>query len=114
MLNTQIYIQQMEDKFEAFKRQGLVEESKINDTNLEEYVELANFIDLLVAAGVDKTKIKELLRFREEQNQPAQILMLKKFRANVLEEVHIQQELVDKLDYIIADIKKTGKQMRRA
>ncbi len=114
MLNTQGYIQQMEEKFELFQQQGLVEETKITADNLEHYIDLANFIDLLIAAGVEKNKIKELLLFREEQNTPAQILMLKKFRANILEEVHIQQELIDKLDYLILNIKKNSKQMRRA
>ena len=62
---------------------------------------------------LEKEKIKALLRFKEEENKPAQILMLKKFRANVLEEVHMQQELIDKLDYIIAGLKKSRKQARR-
>jgi len=114
MPNTQGYIQQIEDKFQLFRQQGLVKETNITAENLGHYIDLANFIDLLIAAGVEKNKIKELLLFREEQNTPAQILMLKKFRANVLEEVHIQQELIDKLDYLILDIKKHNKQMRRA
>jgi len=110
---TETYIQQMEAKFATFQEQGLLEETNINAANLDTYIELANFIDLLIAAGVEKEKIKALLRFKEEENKPAQILMLKKFRANVLEEVHMQQELIDKLDYIIAGLKKIRKQARR-
>ena len=113
MSGTETYIQQMANKFNNFYKQGILGETSINADNLNECVELANLIDLLIAAGVEKNKIKDLLHFRDEQNQPAQILMLKKFRANVLEELHVQQALVDKIDYIIADIKKHGKQVRR-
>lgn len=64
-------------------------------------------ICLLYELGFDTVKIKEILTLfiSLKNNKEEQIKLLKKFRSVLLNEIHVKQQYLDKLDYMIYEIK---------
>lgn len=50
-------------------------------------------------------EITDQLR-QKEQDRDAQIRILRKARCGLLEQIHSQQQLLDKLDYMLYELKK--------
>ena len=57
-------------------------------------------------AGCDETMIQKYLKLQKEGNQREQLRLLSLHRASLLEQVHISQNKIDCLDYLVYSLKK--------
>ncbi len=67
-----------------------------------------SIICTLYSVGLNADTIKRFLLLAKENNQAEQIKLLNKHRANLLEDVHTKQKLLDQVDYMIYEIKNKG------
>ncbi len=72
-------------------------------------IEKACLVKLFCESGFSEDDIKEyfLTGVNEGFNSAAKIKMLKKQRGKLLDIIHIKQNLLDKLDYLIASLKES-------
>ena len=69
----------------------------------EEQLLLRNLRD----AGCDEATIRQYLKLKMEGKEKEQLRLLSIHRASLLERVHVSQQMIDCLDYLIFTMKKT-------
>lgn len=57
-------------------------------------------------AGCDETTIQKFIQLHKEGRQQEKYRLLAKHRASLLEQVHVRQQMVDCLDYLVYTMKK--------
>ena len=69
----------------------------------EEQLLLRNLKD----AGCDEATIRRYLKLKMEGKEQEQLRLLSMHRASLLDSVHVSQQMIDCLDYLILTMKKT-------
>lgn len=69
---------------------------------------LLSIICTLYSAGLNAENIKRFLLLAKENNQAEQIKLLNMRRADLLEDIHLKQKSLDRLDYMLYEIKNKG------
>lgn len=59
-------------------------------------------------AGCDRSTIQKFLQLHEEGNRQEQLRLLSRHRISLLDTVHVSQQRIDCLDYLIYTLKKGG------
>lgn len=88
-------------------------DKEITDENIygKSLLNFAAIADTLIETGFDEKEVREFFNTysMEGGNLENQINMLKKYRVELLDDIHLKQKQLDKLDYIIYEIKKCRK-----
>lgn len=101
------------DKLNVYEKHGLlVQKTLVNgipDYTEEELSEKVGIIHALSEAGMDMNTLKSYLLFgKKMEGKKDQIRILRKQRYQLLEEIHRKQQSLDRLDYMIDEIRKGG------
>lgn len=62
----------------------------------------------LAEAGMDLNSLKKLTALQQEGSKENQIRILRKFRFEMLEDIHKKQQCLDTVDFLISRIKQKG------
>lgn len=107
-LGNRIHIEVKE--LEQYKSQGLlIPEEVHNEEELEQFQLLDSLARLGLGIG-ELRQMRELMKGKESEE--SQLRLLKKWRFQMLDEIHGKQQSLDRLDYVICKIRekrKTGK-----
>ena len=97
------------DNIRDYEKQGLLQVCKDEQGDVELHDDDAHrlcFIRTMVDAGSEIETIKRFLDLRDgNKNQNEQIQILKKQRFRLLDDIHVKQQLLDRIDFIIQQIK---------
>jgi DNA-binding transcriptional MerR regulator len=98
------------EKLKYYESNGLLE-CKKNENGVSDYqdadLQRVSLIHFLLDAGLDLEILKHFLKLLEHsaQTKDEQIRILKKQRFRLLDDLHCKQQSLDRLDYIIHEIK---------
>lgn len=83
-------------------KRGSSGEMEYQDEDIERAVQM----HFLLKAGMDLESVKRFAALCEEgtHTRAAQIRILRKYRYQLLEEIHQKQQMLDRLDYLIREI----------
>jgi DNA-binding transcriptional MerR regulator len=106
------FFQMNSQLIQEYAQQGLLQTCKNANGEIELHdadVQRLTLIRTLLNAGTTIEAIKQLLELWDTGcHQKEQIQILKKQRFKVLDDIHAKQQLLDRIDYIINDIKNEG------
>ncbi len=91
------------EKLKYFSENELIEIDKEYEN---EDVERLSKICILYETGLSAKDIKKLLDFETENKYNEQLRLLGEHRFNLLDDIHAQQSQLDKLDYLMYEIKR--------
>ena len=100
------------DKIRYYEENGLLQhnlpDGKIDYT--EAQIHCAGMIHSLLEAGMDMEQIKAFMKlfYENKSDKQGQIQILRKQRFLLLDEIHKKQQSLDRLDYMIDELKKGG------
>lgn len=112
----EMHLQEASERFnldmkllQAYAQNGLIQGAHGKDGTIdypETAFHLAAQFCLLGKAGMDQETMKRLaaLMSSERKNETEKIRLLRKCRYDLLEEIHSKQQLLDQLDYFMAEI----------
>ena len=97
------------DIMRDYEKKGLLSACKTPDGTIEikdQDVRRLTMINTFVSAGADFEALRRFLDLWDgHQNEAEQIQILKKQRFNLLDAIHDKQRLLDRIDFIIQEIK---------
>lgn len=99
------------EKLKFYVRRGLLDEVPAEDGDpgyREEDFKKIGQIHMLVEGGMKQEDLKMFLDLPEgcEEGRTKKAIILKKCRLNLLEEIHRKQQILDRIDYCIYELKK--------
>ena len=98
------------EKLKDYEENGLLEHQTLAD-NTFEYTEIQlrriGLIHSLLQSGMDRNVVKKYLHLLDDKNgsKEEQIRILRKQRYQLLDEIHVKQQALDELDYMIQETK---------
>ena len=100
------------EKLKAYEDNGLLEHQTLADGTFdftETELRRIGLIHSLLKSGMDMEALKRYLRLLDDKtgSKEEQIRILRKQRYRLLDEIHNKQQILDELDYMIMEIKKT-------
>ncbi len=100
------------DKLKEYEENGLLRHTINPEESFdhsEEFIRRIYLIDFLLKSGMDQDNLKTYLHLLDgkTESRDEQILILRKHRCKLLEEIHDKQQILDKLDYMIRETKET-------
>lgn len=102
------------EKLKGYEENGLLEHQTLADNTFdytEEQLRRIGLIHSLQQSGMDMSVIKKYLHLLENKDgsKEEQIRLLRKQRYQLLDEIHVKQQALDELDYMIRETKKSDK-----
>lgn len=90
-----------------YEEQGLLNLGDLNGDNLEKELQDIRLIDSLLRIGVGSEELKRLknLMLQGAGTKKEQIRLLRKCRFEILDEIHLKQQVLDRMDYLIYSMK---------
>lgn len=93
------------DKLQYFADNHLIEEEQAYGGEEEKKL---GVLCTLYEIGLKAAAMKQFLSFDSAHNRAEQIKLLNMRRSDLLEDVHTRQKLLDRVDYMIYEIKNKG------
>lgn len=93
------------DKLQYFADNHLIEEKPTYSGKDEKRL---GMLCTLYDLGLNAKIIKQFLSFKNADNSIGQIRLLNMSRADLLEDIHAKQKSLDRIDYMIYEIKNKG------
>lgn len=96
-----------ENVLRKYEEQGLLNLEDLNGDNLEKELQDIRLIDSLLRIGVGSEELKKLknLMLQGTGTKKEQIRLLRKCRFEILDEIHLKQQVLDRMDYLIHSMK---------
>ena len=73
---------------------------------MNEIPEQVKLLRNLKDAGCDEAMMQKYLKLEKERNKQEQVRLLSLHRASLLDRVHVSQNMIDCLDYLLYSMKK--------
>lgn len=93
------------DKLQYFADNHLIEEKQAYSDKDEK---MLGMLCTLYDVGLNADVMKQFLSFDNANNSTGQIRLLNMSRADLLENIHAKQKSLDRIDYMIYEIKNKG------
>lgn len=104
-LGNRVHIEVKE--LEQYKSQGILIPEEIQN---EEELEQLQLLDSLARLGLGIEKLRQMRELMKgKESAESQIRLLKKWRFQMLDEIHGKQQSLDQLDYVICKIREKSK-----
>lgn len=107
--------QMTEENIKNYEENGLIRAVK-KENGIADYLEsdLQHIVQLhfLIEEGMNVEELKNFLKLQghEPGMRKEQIRILRKFRFEILDGIHTKQQNLDRLDYLIHEIRKKGEE----
>lgn len=98
------------EKLKRYEEYGLIHGKVSNCEVSYEYEDLSSLgiLNVLEQVGFEMNEIVSYTQLSRNGNKEKQILMLTEKRKILLEIIHEKQQILDNLDYLITEMKRTG------
>lgn len=98
-----------------YKANGLLEDTACHEglsDKSDQFIRRICLINFLLKSGMSMDGLKSYLRLLDEnpENHTEQLRILRKQRCSLLEKIHVKQQILDELDYMVRETKKDSKQ----
>ena len=98
------------EKLKSYEESGLLRHQSLEDGTFD-YTETElrriGLIHSLLKSGMETEELRKYLRLIDDENgsKEEQVLLLRKQRCRLLEDIHDKQQTLDELDYMIRETK---------